>query len=129
MAFFLALAFSGLAPLAGISILHSYEEMSKFACTSILFSTTGTARLTNIWSQFLAPLYPSFASYLIGFAFYATRWPECFLPRKVQRYLDFFGGGSHAIWHCFIVLAITQHQHGMQFMKDGVQCLVDYTPV
>ncbi|KAF7782204.1 hypothetical protein Agabi119p4_1580 [Agaricus bisporus var. burnettii] len=105
MAFFLALAFSGLAPLAGIAILHSHEEMMAFA----------------------APLFPSFASYLLGFAFYATRWPESHLPPKVQHYLDHYGGGSHAIWHCFIVLAITQHQQGMQFMRNGIQCLADYT--
>jgi adiponectin receptor len=84
---------------------------------------------TDILFPISAPLYPSFASYLIGFAFYATRWPECYLPEKAQRYLDRFGGGSHAIWHCFIVLAVTQHQHGMQFMRDGFQCLADYTSV
>ncbi|KXN90864.1 hypothetical protein AN958_03518 [Leucoagaricus sp. SymC.cos] len=103
--FFLTLAFSGLAPLFGMSILHSPQEMSEF----------------------ITPLFPSFSSYLIGLAFYAFHWPERHLPGNVRASLDSFGGSSHAIWHCFIVLAVLQHKQGMQSMKDGFQCLVEYT--
>ncbi|KAJ3576776.1 hypothetical protein NP233_g226 [Leucocoprinus birnbaumii] len=101
---FLALAFSGLAPLLGMAVLHSSKEASVF----------------------IAPLLPSFASYLIGLVFYAYHWPERHLPENVRLVLDRFGGGSHAIWHCFIVLAVSQHKQGMHAMKEGFQCLAEY---
>ncbi|KAF5351880.1 hypothetical protein D9756_007687 [Leucocoprinus leucothites] len=104
MGFFLALAFSGLAPLFVMAALYSYKDTSEF----------------------ITPLLPSFASYLIGLAFYAYHWPERHLPENARRFLDKFGGGSHAIWHCFIVLAVSQHKQGMQSMKDGFQCLAEY---
>jgi adiponectin receptor len=43
-------------------------------------------------------------------------------PGKVSallRWLDLMGGGSHAIWHMFIVLAIYQHKAGMPALKRG----------
>lgn len=35
-------------------------------------------------------------------------------------WLDWLGGGSHAIWHAFIVLAISQHKWAMAELKRGV---------
>lgn len=32
--------------------------------------------------------------------------------------------GSHAIWHCFIVLAVSQHKSAIGNMKEGLQCMV-----
>lgn len=32
--------------------------------------------------------------------------------------------GSHAIWHCFIVLAVSQHKAAIGRMKGGMQCFV-----
>ncbi|KAF9449190.1 HlyIII-domain-containing protein [Macrolepiota fuliginosa MF-IS2] len=103
--FFLGLAFSSIAPIFGMVILHSRKEMSDF----------------------ITPLLPSFASYLTGLVFYACHWPERHLPISVRAYFDRIGWSSHAIWHCFIVLAVSQHKNGMQSMKDGLQCLADYT--
>jgi hypothetical protein len=41
---------------------------------------------------------PSLVSYLTGLAFYATHFPECCFPGR------FDWGGSHAVWHVFIVV-------------------------
>ncbi|KAK7472932.1 inc metabolism membrane protein [Stygiomarasmius scandens] len=100
--FFLSLAFSSLAPLATLAILHSVREMLDF----------------------MAPVVPSLVSYLIGLAFYASHVPERFLPQRWSSKLDIIGGGSHCIWHCFIVLAVSQHKAAIQMIKDGIQCSV-----
>lgn len=74
----------------------------------------------------LAPILPSIASYLIGLFFYVTNLPECYLSdRKYWSWLDWAGGGSHAIWHAFIVLAISQHRTAMGFFKtQGIQGMI-----
>lgn len=41
---------------------------------------------------------PSLVSYLVGLALYATHFPECYFPGR------FDWGGSHAMWHVFIVI-------------------------
>ncbi|THV06749.1 HlyIII-domain-containing protein [Dendrothele bispora CBS 962.96] len=98
--FFLTLAFSSLAPLATLEMLHSIRETLHF----------------------MAPVSPSLVSYLIGLAFYASHVPERFLPQTWSSKLDIVGGGSHCIWHCFIVLAVSQHKAAIQMIKDGIQC-------
>ena len=38
-------------------------------------------------------------------------------------WIDYLGGGSHAIWHLFIVLAMYQHRTGMRDLRGGVDGL------
>ncbi|KAI0645744.1 HlyIII-domain-containing protein [Trametes meyenii] len=100
IAFFVSLAFSGLAPLLTLAYNHSLHAMGAF----------------------ISPIVPSFAAYIVGLLFYATHFPECVLaPRWPSfHWLDWLGGGSHAIWHVCIVLAISLHKQGMEAMKAGV---------
>lgn len=64
-------------------------------------------------------MFPSITSYVTGLLFYATRFPECLLPVKSPR-LAWLGGGSHALWHIFIVLAISLHRDALPVLKDGI---------
>jgi adiponectin receptor len=59
-------------------------------------------------------------SYLIGLGFYVTHFPERYLS-KHHKWMDWLGGGSHAIWHGFIVLAISQHRTAMSAFKQGIE--------
>jgi Haemolysin-III related len=70
-----------------------------------------------------APTFPSLSSYLIGLFFYFTHFPERYLSGRYM-WLDWLGGGSHAIWHGFVVLAISQHRNAMGALKQGVEGLV-----
>ncbi|KAI6046128.1 hemolysin-III related-domain-containing protein [Pisolithus marmoratus] len=98
--FFVSLAFTSVAPLAVLSYLHSPWQVKLF----------------------LDPVWPSVLSYLIGLVFYATRFPERLLSERFSHYLDWCGGGSHAIWHAFIVLAIKQHREAIALLRNGVPC-------
>ncbi|KAH7920145.1 HlyIII-domain-containing protein [Leucogyrophana mollusca] len=98
--FFLSLAFTAVAPLAALAYLHSPHQMSAF----------------------ISPVWPSIISYLIGLTFYATHIPERFLSNKYSHWLDWCGGGSHAIWHGFIVLAISQHRAAISSLRGGIEC-------
>jgi len=100
--FFLALAFSAVAPLAVLAFFHTTQDVLSFIC----------------------PVVPSVMSYLIGLVFYVSHVPERFLSNNWTRRLDFFGGGSHAIWHTFIVLAISQHKTAIRSMREGIMCQV-----
>ncbi|KAF8971121.1 hemolysin-III related-domain-containing protein [Flammula alnicola] len=100
--FFLTLAFSGIGPMVALSYLHSWKEMHDF----------------------VSPVVPSLLSYIIGLVFYAAHFPERIVPAHIQRKLDMIGGGSHAIWHCFIVLAVSQHKAAIGGMKEGLQCMI-----
>ena len=108
MAFFLGMAFTGLAP--AIHLMHLYG-----------FSQT---------LSFVSHISPSLLSYIIGLVFYITHVPERFVSLyslRMARWTDWIGGGSHAIWHAFIVLAIYQHKWSMRDMRLGVGgegCLV-----
>lgn len=102
IAFFLAMAFMGAAPIITLAMLHSWEETYDF----------------------VSPIFPSILSYVLGLLFYATHTPERFLPPSMRRKLDVVGGSSHAIWHCFIVLAVSQHRSAIALFKEGVQCRV-----
>jgi adiponectin receptor len=62
---------------------------------------------------------PSVASYLAGLLFYATHFPECALPVTSPR-LAWLGGGSHALWHVFVVWAISLHRNALPALKHGV---------
>lgn len=64
------------------------------------------------------PVVPSLTSYVTGLLFYATRFPECLLPTDSPR-LAWLGGGSHALWHIFIVRAISLHRDALPALKDG----------
>ena len=47
-------------------------------------------------SQIFAPgVYETFLYYVVGFAFYKSRFPECIMPSVIK---------SHTIWHAFILL-------------------------
>eukprot|EP00918_Siedleckia_nematoides_P006723 GHVU01014658.1.p2 GENE.GHVU01014658.1~~GHVU01014658.1.p2 ORF type:complete len:136 (+),score=3.38 GHVU01014658.1:1313-1720(+) len=98
--FFLSLSFFSLAPLAALAIIHSPKVMLNF----------------------MSPVVPSLISYIVGLIFYATHIPERFISAKWSRYLDKIGGGSHAIWHCFIVLAVAQHKAALRMVKEGIPC-------
>ncbi|KAF8070107.1 hemolysin-III related-domain-containing protein [Lyophyllum atratum] len=102
IAFFLSLAFSAIAPLAGLAFISSWRQAFTF----------------------IAPVVPSLVSYIVGLAFYALHFPERILPPSIQRRLDCIGGGSHCIWHCFIVLAVSQHRAAIASLREGVQCFV-----
>lgn len=93
------MSFTGLAPLAHLS----YEFGARNAL------------------GFIEPIMPSLASYIIGLAFYVTHIPERFVySERIARWTDWLGGGSHAIWHALIVLAIYQHKWGMRTLRDGI---------
>ncbi|KAI0744151.1 HlyIII-domain-containing protein [Daedaleopsis nitida] len=100
IAFFLTLALSSVAPLIELARLHSVKQTIEF----------------------IAPIAPSLASYIVGLIFYATHFPECVLAAQAGsvHWLDWLGGGSHAIWHVCIVLAISLHKQGMEVMKSGI---------
>ena len=71
---------------------------------------------------FIRPVVPSLLSYVAGLIFYATHFPECYLSSRWahSHILDRVGGGSHAIWHVFIVLAISLHKDAMAHLKGGI---------
>ncbi|KAN0134044.1 HlyIII domain containing protein [Lactarius tabidus] len=84
------------APLTHLSLLHSVH---------------GTA-------AFIGPVVPSLTSYVTGLLFYATRFPECAFPVDSPR-LAWLSGGSHGLWHIFIVRAISLHRDAIPALKDG----------
>ncbi|KAG7446612.1 HlyIII-domain-containing protein [Guyanagaster necrorhizus] len=99
--FFVALALSSIAPLATYSML--YSPLQTF--------------------YFVSPVIPSLLSYVVGLIFYVSHVPERFLSNKWHQRLDAFGGGSHCIWHCFIVLAVILHRSAIRDMNnDGLVC-------
>ncbi|KIJ18592.1 hypothetical protein PAXINDRAFT_167180 [Paxillus involutus ATCC 200175] len=102
IAFFLSLAFTGVAPMAVLAYHHSIWQVIVY----------------------VEPIWPSLASYLIGLVFYATRIPERLLSDRFSHWLDWCGGGSHAIWHAFIVLAISQHRTAIASLRNGIPCAV-----
>ncbi|KAF9016824.1 putative G-protein coupled receptor [Hymenopellis radicata] len=94
--FFLTLAFSSLAPLLTLAYLQSPIQAL----------------------QFISPVIPSLISYIAGLVFYASHAPERFLSDKWCKRLDTIGVGSHSIWHCFIVLAVSQHRSAIKIMRE-----------
>ena len=100
VAFFLGMAFTALAPLAHLSYTFGSKPMLNF----------------------IAPITPSLLSYIVGLVFYMSHVPERFAycNESISRLTDWLGGGSHAIWHVFIVLGIYSHKWGMRELKAGV---------
>jgi len=95
---FLSMTFVvALGPLTQLALLHSVHETAAF----------------------IRPVVPSLTSYVTGLLFYATRFPECVLPVDSPR-LAWLGGGSHALWHIFIVRAISLHRDALPALKDGI---------
>ncbi|KAJ7919789.1 hypothetical protein B0H13DRAFT_2268380 [Mycena leptocephala] len=98
LAFFVGISFSALAPLAGIAALQGWDTMIRF----------------------VAPVGPSLLYYIVGLVVYATQVPERFLGGRrgwVGWVSDMCGGGSHGIWHIFIVLAMRAHRDGIREMR------------
>lgn len=95
------MAFTGIAPFAHLAYANDFSSALTF----------------------ISPIFPSLLSYLIGLMFYVTHVPERFVytySERVAQWTDWLGGGSHAIWHAFIVLAIYQHKWGMREMRAGI---------
>lgn len=60
--------------------------------------------------------------YVIGFVIFATYFPESFFnPDGQHHWLDWVGGGSHALWHVFVVLGMSLHRQGMVQLAKGVE--------
>jgi len=95
-----------------------------FLTTTILITLGPFAQLSLLYSvddtiAFMRPILPSVTSYVTGLIFYATRFPESVLPVDSPRFA-WLGGGSHALWHIFIVRAISLHRDALPLLKDGV---------
>lgn len=119
--FFLSLAFTGVAPVATLMYLHGAQKSLDFVSKYSSINCPLTS--AKIVSATLGPVWPSLISYLIGLVFYATHIPERFIADwKLAHWLDSIGGGSHAIWHAFIVLAISQHKTAIGHMRNGIGC-------
>ncbi|KAF7324425.1 putative G-protein coupled receptor [Mycena venus] len=99
-AFFIALVFCAAAPIAGLAIVYDVRAMASF----------------------VAPILPTLASCGMGVIFYALHIPERFLTPggKWARRLESVGGGSHAIWHAWIILGISQWREALAVMREGV---------
>ncbi|KAJ7141365.1 hemolysin-III related-domain-containing protein [Mycena epipterygia] len=99
LGFFVGISFSALAPLAGIAALAGWGAMMRF----------------------VAPIGPSLLFYILGLVIYALQIPECFLggrgAGRLQRVVDACGGGSHALWHVCIVLAMRAHRDGIREIR------------
>lgn len=110
-----------IAPLAYLSFQYTLRQVVDFI-RALTIHTFCVRRLTQPTPD---PLIPSLGCYTIGLVFYATQFPECYLSSRWEhsRLLDWIGGGSHAIWHVFIVAAIAMHMGGMSQLKAGIsQC-------
>lgn len=118
--FFVSLAFTAVGPLATLAYLHGIEKMHEFAGT---YAQSYLLRLVTDIYNLLAPIGPSILSYLIGLVFYATHVPERFITNYwFSHWLEKVGLTSHAIWHMFIVLAISQHKFAISHMRGGISC-------
>jgi len=101
ISFFLSLCFTAVAPLATLAYLHGIEQT---------------------W-RYINPVGPSIVSYLFGLGFYVTQIPERFIAdKKLVHWLDSIGVGSHAIWHLFIVLGMSQYKAAIERMRNGIGC-------
>lgn len=124
--FFLSLALTAFIPIMHLCFIHGAKEAIRY-----------------IW-----PIMPSEASYVFGLLFYAFHFPECmwaaeerhwhehehdFLddhshkgnsldrsPYHKGRWTNWIGGGSHAIWHISIVVAIWLHRSAIPILSEGL---------
>ncbi|KAJ6496320.1 hemolysin-III related-domain-containing protein [Mycena sanguinolenta] len=100
LSFFILLVFCAVVPIAGLAVLYDLHSMASF----------------------VAPILPTIFFCNLGVIFYALHIPERFLAPggKWARRLESFGGGSHAIWHACIVLAISNWRAALAVMRTGV---------
>ncbi|KZP22033.1 HlyIII-domain-containing protein [Athelia psychrophila] len=106
--FFLSLGFTAVGPLATLAYLHGIEKMREFA---VFFHLPP------------APIGPPILSCTVGLVFYATHVPERYITGyKFSHWLENVGLTSHAIWHLFVVLAISQHKFAISHMRGGITC-------
>jgi adiponectin receptor len=124
ISFFLALGFTTLAPLTTLIYLHGTEQMFQFMSESSEPTPLHCFRRFYVSPHYLAdPVGPSIVSYLLGLGFYATQIPERFVvDKKLAHWLDSIGVGSHAIWHVFIVLGMSQYKAAIERMRNGIGC-------
>jgi adiponectin receptor len=112
--FFLSLALTGFIPIVHMCMIHSGHETYHY----------------------ILPIVPSLASYVAGLLFYAFHFPECLWPAHDHdklirnekgnrspppaRWTDWVGGGSHAIWHVFIIVAVLLHRNAIPTLTKGL---------
>lgn len=101
-----------------LAYLYTFTGMLTYIRTSLSSQSSPLHPLTV--TSHTEPALVSVAVYAIGLVFYATHFPECVLSRPgTAHWLDWLGGGSHAIWHVCIVLGMSLHRAAMEQMKDG----------
>jgi len=111
--FFLSLSLTGFFPMVHLATIHSAYDTF----------------------QYILSIVPSLASYIFGLVFYAAHFPECYLSSHrdqhtggrekplgstKSRWIDWIGGGSHAIWHVSIVAAILLHRNAIPELAKGI---------
>lgn len=118
-------AFCSSYPLCSLSL---YPSLISLLC--ILFGTCILSCVRSIHVVLFrfvlhmsskVPELPSLAAYGVGLVFYALHFPECVVPIRWTRCTDWIGGGSHAIWHLFIVLGI-DHSFFPYFIARMIHC-------
>ena len=97
--------------------LYSFGAMMGFIS---MYYTPLPARASLMTNVAAGPIIPSLLSYVAGLVFYATHIPERWMSPKWTQRLDCIGGGSHCIWHLFIVLAVSQHRGAISYLKHGI---------
>ena len=121
--FFVSLALTAVAPLTHLSLLYSAHAMFSFIRTHRICSNTPLPE-ANETVHNTGPVVPSLLSYVAGLFFYVTCLPECDVPKRWAAYLFYCGGGSHAIRHGFIMLAISQHRTAMASLAQGIEAVM-----
>ena len=92
VAFFISLGATGMIPVVQLNIIY------------------GPA-----WTYyFYAPLFKSFAVYVVGAIIYAAKFPERYVPGLFD-----YCGGSHNLWHCAVLAGIIFHYYAMSEMLTG----------
>ena len=113
---------TSIAPLAHLSYLYTLPPVLRFVGEFSGKPLSSVRELHADGSVSTAPVVPSLLAYVAGLVFYATHFPECVLSSPGQvHWLDWLGGGSHAIWHVCIVIAISLHRNAMDHMKLGIR--------
>ena len=117
----MTLVFTSIAPLAHVAYLFSVSAMFSFIGQYfiVLINAFG---IPNFVCFRPAPVLLSLVAYGAGLVFYATHFPECVFSRPGHgHWLDYCGGGSHAIWHVCIVLGILLHKRALDQLQGGIQ--------
>ena len=96
-------------------MLHSVHDTAAFI-REFYFVPPRSSTVSNAMPT--GPVAPSLTSYVTGLLFYANRFPECLFPVNSPR-LAWLSGGSHGLWHIFIVRAISLHRDAIPALKDG----------